>query len=110
MTALTSSLRARQKGLEMTPEDGIAWSALKVCKEVQTDSEIFLKASSEEEEVIVVKSAKTRASLICWQVINFKFFLPPPLAYSYWVVFSLNIKVDLQSEQVLFVNFLQRQS
>ena len=23
---------------------------------------------------------------------------PPPLAYSYWVVFSLNIKVDQQSE------------
>ena len=25
---------------------------------------------------------------------------PPPFAYSYWVVFSLNIKVDWQSEQV----------
>ena len=25
---------------------------------------------------------------------------PPPFAYSYWVVFSLNIKVDRQSEQV----------
>ena len=28
------------------------------------------------------------------------FFPPPPFAYSYWVVFSLNIKVDWQSEQV----------
>ena len=26
--------------------------------------------------------------------------LPPPFAYSYWVVFSLNIKIDWQSEQV----------
>ena len=25
---------------------------------------------------------------------------PPPFAYSYWVVFSLNIKIDQQSEQV----------
>ena len=30
------------------------------------------------------------------------FFPPPapPLAYSYWVVFSLNIQIDQQSEQV----------
>ena len=55
MAALTSSLRARQRGLEMTPEDRMVQSALKVCKEVQTDSERFLKASSEEEEVMVVK-------------------------------------------------------
>ena len=28
------------------------------------------------------------------------FFPPPPLAYSYWVVFSLNIQIDQQSKQV----------
>ena len=46
MAAFTSSLRARWRGLETTPEDGMAQSALKVCKEVQTDSERFLKVSS----------------------------------------------------------------
>ena len=56
MAALTSSLRARRKGLETTPEDGIAQSALNICKEVQTDSERSLKASSEEEEAIEMKS------------------------------------------------------
>ena len=32
--ALTSSLRARQRRLETTPEDGMVRSALKVCKEL----------------------------------------------------------------------------
>ena len=31
------------------------------------------------------------------------FFPPPPLAYSYWVVFSLNIQIDQQSNKY-FVN------
>ena len=66
--ALTSSLRARQRGLETTPEDGMAWSALNVCKEVQTDSERFLKASSEEEEAIRMKSVKTKAFLLVYML------------------------------------------
>ena len=56
MAALTSSLRARWRGLEMTPEDGIVRSALNISKEVRTDSEIFLKVSSEEEEGIRMRS------------------------------------------------------
>ena len=47
----------------MTPEDGMVQSVLKVCKEVQMDSERFLKVSSEEEEVMIVKSVKMRAFL-----------------------------------------------
>ena len=36
---------------------------------------------------------------------NFGFFLPLPLAYSYWVVFSLNIQIDRQSKQVFEYEF-----
>ena len=68
MAALTSSLRVRQRGLETTPEDGMVQSALKVCKEVQTDSERFLKASSEEEEAIRMKSVKTKALLLVYML------------------------------------------
>ena len=32
---------------------------------------------------------------------------PPPFAYSYWVVFSLNIEIDRQSEQVFCELFLK---
>ena len=70
MAAFMSSLRARQRELETTPEDGMAQSALKVCKEVQTDSERFLKASSEDEEVMRVKSVKTRAFLLIYILAN----------------------------------------
>ena len=68
MAALTSSLRARQRGLETTPEDGIAQSALNVCREVRTDSERFLKASSEEEEAIRMKSVKTKALFLVYML------------------------------------------
>ena len=30
---------------------------------------------------------------------------PPPFAYSYWVVFSLNIQIDWQSKQVFLQAF-----
>ena len=52
----------------MTPEDGIAWSASNVCREVRTDSERLLKASSEEEEAIRMKSAKMRALLLVYML------------------------------------------
>ena len=69
MAAFTSSLRARQRELEMTPEDGMVWSALKVCKEVQMDSERFLKVSSEE-EVMRMKSVKMKAFLLVYMLAN----------------------------------------
>ena len=70
MAAFMSSLRARQRELEMPPEDRMVQSALKVCKEVQTDSERFLKASSEEEEVMMMKSGKMRAFLPVYMLAN----------------------------------------
>ena len=41
MAAFMNSLRARQRGVETTPEDGMAQSALKVCKEVQMTQRAF---------------------------------------------------------------------
>ena len=34
----------------------------------------------------------------------------PPFAYSYWVVFSLNMKIDWQSEQVFCELFAKMKS
>ena len=48
--AETSSLAARRRGEEMVPLDGMLLRALKVCKEVLTDSACFLKESSTERE------------------------------------------------------------
>ena len=45
-------------------------SALKVCKEVPMDSERFLKASSEEEEVMRMKSVKMKAFLLVYMLAN----------------------------------------
>ena len=42
---------------------------------------------------------------VCKNVLILDSFFPPPLAYSYWVVFSLNIQIDQQSEQVFCESF-----
>ena len=47
-----------------------------------------------------MKSSVYRCNPVCKNVSILDSFFPPPLAYSYWVVFSLNIQIDQQSKQV----------
>ena len=46
------------------------------------------------------KSSRYKHECVCKNVSILDSFFPPPLAYSYWVVFSLNIQIDQQSKQV----------
>ena len=44
------------------------------------------------------ESSVYRCNPVCKNVSILDSFFPPPLAYSYWVVFSLNIQIDQQSK------------
>ena len=46
------------------------------------------------------KSSRYKHGCVCKNVLILDSFFPPPFAYGYWVVFSLNIQVDQQSKQV----------
>ena len=46
------------------------------------------------------ESSVYRCNPVCKNVLILDSFFFPPLAYSYWVVFSLNIQIDWQSKQV----------
>ena len=46
------------------------------------------------------KSSIYKHRCVCKNVSILDSFFSPPLAYSYWMVFSLNIQIDWQSEQV----------
>ena len=73
--ALTNSLRATRRGPETIPLEGIAWSAVKVCNEVLTDSASLRKTVSagmigaeevfEEEDILAKSNFETRFHFIC---------------------------------------------
>ena len=47
------------------------------------------------------KSSRYKHGCVCKNVLILDSFFPlPQFAYSYWVVFSLNIQIDQQSKQV----------
>ena len=56
------------------------------------------------------ESSRYKHECVCKDVLILDSFFPPPFAYSYWVVFSLNIQIDWQSKQVFLRALLQIQS